>query len=30
MALRMEGIREDVINSYMGDAGEIEFSKTAN
>lgn len=30
MALRMEGIREDVINSYMADAGEIEFSKTAN
>lgn len=30
VALRMEGIREDVINSYMADAGEISFSKTAN
>lgn len=29
-ALRMECIREDVINSYMADAGEIAFSKTAN
>jgi len=29
-ALRMEGIREDVINRYMADAGEIAFSKTAN
>ncbi len=29
-ALRMEGIREDVINRYMADAGDIAFSKTAN
>jgi hypothetical protein len=29
-ALRMEGIREDVINRYMADAGGIMFSKTAN
>lgn len=29
-ALRMEGVREDVINNYMADAGEIVFSKTAN
>ena len=30
VTLRMEGIREDVINNYMADAGEIVFSKTAN
>jgi len=30
MALRMEGVSEDVINNYMADAGEIVFSKTAN
>ncbi|HKM39532.1 MAG TPA: plasmid pRiA4b ORF-3 family protein [bacterium] len=29
-ALRMEGIREDVIENYLGEAGEIRFSKTAN
>ncbi len=30
VALRMEGISEIVIDKYMTDAGEIEFSKTAN
>ena len=29
-ALRMEGISEAVIDRYMADAGEIQFSKTAN
>ena len=29
-ALRMEGVCETVIERYMADAGEIEFSKTAN
>ena len=29
-ALRMEGVRETVIERYMADAGKIEFSKTAN
>lgn len=29
-ALRMEGVCEAVIDRYMADAGEIEFSKTAN
>lgn len=28
-ALRMEGVRNDVIEAYIADAGEIEFSKTA-
>lgn len=30
VAMRMEGISEDIINRYMADAGEFEFSKTAN
>ena len=30
VALCMEGVREDVIESYMTNAGEIAFSKTAN
>jgi len=30
MALRMEGVSEDVIKSYLTDAGEIEFSKTGD
>lgn len=30
VALRMEGVREDVIERYIADAIEIEFSKTAN
>jgi len=30
VALRMEGVCETVIDRYMADAGEIEFSKTAN
>ena len=30
VALRMEGVSETVIDRYMADAGEIEFSKTAN
>ena len=29
-ALRMEGVRDAVIDRYMADAGEIEFAKTAN
>ena len=29
-ALPMEGVRETVIERYMADAGEIEFSRTAN
>lgn len=29
-ALRMEGVREDIIHRYMDDAGEVVFSKTAN
>jgi hypothetical protein len=29
-ALRMEGVCETVIDRYMADAGEIEFSKTTN
>lgn len=29
-ALRMEGVRQDVISSYMTAAGEIRFSKTAS
>ncbi len=29
-ALRMEAVRETVIERYMADAGEIEFSRTAN
>ncbi len=28
-ALRMEGVREDVVGKYLDDAGEIKFSKTA-
>ncbi len=28
-ALRMEGVRNDIIETYMADSGEIEFSKTA-
>ena len=28
-ALHMEGVREDVIEKYLADAGQIEFSKTA-
>ena len=28
--LFMEGVSEDIINSYMEDAGDIVFSKTAN
>lgn len=28
--LRMEGVRNDVIENYMNNAGEIEFSKTAS
>ncbi|MEW9053606.1 MAG: plasmid pRiA4b ORF-3 family protein [Neobacillus sp.] len=28
-ALRMEGVRKDVIDAYMAKAGEISFSKTA-
>lgn len=30
VALYMEGVSKDIINSYMADAGEIVFSKTAN
>lgn len=30
VALRMEGVRGGVIESYLADAGEIEFSTTAN
>ena len=30
VALRMEGVREELIESYMTDTGEIMFSKTAN
>ncbi|MEA4884977.1 MAG: plasmid pRiA4b ORF-3 family protein [Clostridia bacterium] len=30
VALRMEGVCETVIDRYMADAGEIEFSETAN
>lgn len=30
VALRMEGVRKDVIESCMAKAGEISFSKTAN
>ncbi len=29
-ALRMEGVRGDVISNYLDKAGEIEFSKTAS
>jgi hypothetical protein len=29
-ALRMEGVRKEVIESYMEIAGEITFSKTAS
>lgn len=29
-ALRMEGVRKEVIEAYMAKAGEISFSKTAN
>ena len=29
-ALRMEGVREDVVRKYLDDAGEIRFSKTAS
>jgi len=29
VALRMEGVSETVIDRYMADAGELEFSKTA-
>jgi len=28
-ALRMEGVRKDIIDAYIADTGEIEFSKTA-
>ena len=28
-ALRMEGVRKEVIEAYMDKAGEISFSKTA-
>lgn len=30
MALRMQGISEEVIERYLADAGEIVFAKTAN
>jgi len=30
VALRMEGVSETVIDRYMADAGDIEFSKTAS
>ncbi|HEY2420326.1 MAG TPA: plasmid pRiA4b ORF-3 family protein, partial [Neobacillus sp.] len=29
-ALRMEGVRKEVIEAYMAKAGELSFSKTAN
>ncbi len=29
-ALRMEGVREKVIDRYFGDAGEVRFSRTAD
>ncbi|KRG14612.1 hypothetical protein ACA30_10505 [Virgibacillus soli] len=29
-AFRMEGVRKEVIEAYMAEAGEISFSKTAN
>ncbi len=29
-ALRIEGVRKDIVDAYIADAGEFSFSKTAN